>query len=77
MRTLIDIPKAQLDALDAYCREERISWAEAVCRAVGRLVPAAAAPKRGLREHPAFGFWRRRRVNAVAYQRRLREEWPR
>lgn len=77
MRTLIDLPQTQLDALDAYCREERISRAEAVRRAVGRFVPAATAPKRGLREHPAFGSWRRRRINAVAYQRRLREEWPR
>jgi hypothetical protein len=28
-----------------------------------------------LREHPAFGSWRGRRVDALSYQRTLRSEW--
>ena len=28
-----------------------------------------------LRQHPAFGSWRSRRVDALDYQRLLRSEW--
>jgi len=31
--------------------------------------------KRSLRQHPAFGSWRRRQVDALDYQHMLRSEW--
>ncbi|MBI5091530.1 MAG: DUF2281 domain-containing protein [Candidatus Hydrogenedentes bacterium] len=30
---------------------------------------------RSLRQHPAFGSWRERKVDALDYQRTLRSEW--
>jgi len=38
---------------------------------------AADQPKTGrsLNEHPAFGCWRGRKIDALRYQRALRAEW--
>ena len=72
MRTIIDLPDEQLEALDGICRREAISRAEAVRRAVDLLVRGRAAEAaRG-----AFGLWRgTRAVDGLAYQERLRREW--
>jgi metal-responsive CopG/Arc/MetJ family transcriptional regulator len=43
MRTIVDLPEEQLRKLAALCRKENISRAEAVRRAVGRLLQGAAA----------------------------------
>ncbi len=75
MRTLIDLPPEQIEVLAAYCREERISRAEAVRRAVSQFLPTTAKPKRSLSQHPAFGSWKKRKIDALEYQRRLRSEW--
>lgn len=73
MRTIIELPESQVEALDALCRREGISRAEAIRRAV-------AAQVRQERERggdPAFGLWKGRRVDALEYQRRARREWDR
>ncbi len=71
MRTIIELPADQLVALDALCRRDEISRAEAIRRAVARHVQLerAAEPDR------AFGLWRKRPVDGLKYQRRLRREW--
>ena len=71
MRTIIDLPDAAREALDALCRRDGISRAEAVRRAVATLVRLARASG----PDPAFGLWRGRAVDGLAYERRLREEW--
>jgi metal-responsive CopG/Arc/MetJ family transcriptional regulator len=72
MRTIIDLPPAQLDALDAWCRRDGISRAEAIRRAVAATVGQQAA---GGRE-AAVGLWRDRRgPDGLTYERRLRREW--
>ena len=43
MRTISDLPEEQLRKLAALCRREKISRAEAVRRAAGRLLQGAAA----------------------------------
>jgi metal-responsive CopG/Arc/MetJ family transcriptional regulator len=73
MRTIIDLPPAQLEALDALCRHEGISRAEGVRRAVASHVQAHQPSTRTR----AFGLWQARRLEGVAYQRRLRREWDR
>jgi metal-responsive CopG/Arc/MetJ family transcriptional regulator len=70
MRTIIELPNDQLDALEGICRRDRISRAEAIRRAVALLVQ-----QRNAGEHDAFGLWRTRGVDGLAYQRRLRAEW--
>lgn len=71
MRTIIDLPEAQLDALADLCRREGISRAEAVRRAVAEY----ASRERSPRTEGVFGLWRKRRVDGLAYERRLRREW--
>ncbi|HEY3289620.1 MAG TPA: DUF2281 domain-containing protein [Anaerolineae bacterium] len=33
------------------------------------------APLRSLRQHPAFGAWKSRPIDAIQYQQELRTEW--
>ena len=71
MRTIIDLPDHQLDSLAELCRQGRISRAEAIRRAVALYINKHAAADKD----EAFGLWRGRKVEGVAYQRRLRREW--
>ena len=71
MRTIIEVPQPQLDALDAICRTEDISRAEAIRRAITRMV----GETRHALVTPAFGVWRDRPVDGLVYERRLRDEW--
>ena len=72
MRTIIDLPEDQLQALDGICRREDISRAEAIRRAVALLVRHRGAGASGI----AFGLWRgKRRIDGLRYQERLRGEW--
>ena len=71
MRTIIDLPDHQLDSLAELCRQGRISRAEAIRRAVALYIKKHAAADKD----EAFGLWRGRKVEGVAYQRRLRREW--
>jgi hypothetical protein len=38
-------------------------------------VPAPSAKHLSLSDHPAFGSWRGRKIDALNYQRTLRAEW--
>ena len=71
MRTIIEVPQLQLDALDVICRTEGISRAEAIRRAITRMV----GETRHALVSPAFGLWRDRPVDGLGYERRLRDEW--
>jgi hypothetical protein len=72
MRTIIDLPEDQLDALDRICRRDSISRAEAIRCAVDLLVRDRAAAA----SQTAFGLWRASRpVDGLKYQERLRHEW--
>lgn len=73
VRTLIDLPDTLMQPLTELCRQKDISRAEAIRQAIAHYLeerlPAA--------DDRAFGLWRRRPKNAVAYQDRLRREWER
>lgn len=71
MRTIIELPVDQLRALAEICRREKISRAEAVRRAVAEYAMRRARPQ----SRDAFGLWRERGVDGLAYERRLRREW--
>jgi metal-responsive CopG/Arc/MetJ family transcriptional regulator len=71
MRTIIDLPPSDIDALDALCRREGISRAEAIRRAVAQHLLANRTGDADM----AFGLWRARPVDGLRYQRRLRREW--
>ena len=73
MRTIIELPQDQLTELDAHCRRENVSRAEAIRRAIAaRLDDQSKVDAAG-----AFGLWRDRGADAAADLERLRDEWAR
>ena len=74
MRTIIDLPDRQLEALERISKHRKLSRAELIRQAVERYL-AEHAPDPGA----AFGLWKRAgaRGDGLAYQRRLRREWGR
>jgi metal-responsive CopG/Arc/MetJ family transcriptional regulator len=73
MRTIIELPESQVEALTALCRRERISRAEAIRRAVSRLLDDEQATAGGMAG--AFGLWKDRADEARKLRADLREEW--
>lgn len=72
MRTIIELPDDQIEALDGISRRDGISRAEAIRQAVTLLMRERGASRSGL----AFGIWQGRRGgDGLAYQERLRREW--
>jgi hypothetical protein len=71
VRTIIELPDDQLDALAEICRQDDISRAEAIRRAVAEHV----GRRRAARPAAAFGLWRQRPVDGLRYERRVRREW--
>ena len=73
MRTIVNLPKEQIEAMDHYGKANRISRAQVVREAVAAYLPQASKKSR-FENHPAFGSWRKK-VDSVAYVRKLRAEW--
>lgn len=70
MRTLVDIPDKQLEELSAICEIEKVSRAEVIRQAIATYVEK----KRPL-TFEAFGIWKQRKVDGLAYQDQVRSEW--
>lgn len=71
MRTIIDLPEEQIRALKQLSEAARVSRAELMRRAVAEYL---------VRHQPtatdeAFGLWRHRDQDGLAYQDRMRGEW--
>ena len=79
MRTIVDIPKEQIEALDSYAKAKGISRAAAVREAVATYLPEKKKKKRDLDywlKHPAFGSEKMPKgFDSVEYVRKLRAEW--
>ena len=71
MRIKISLPDEQAERLAKLCRDEGISRAEAVRRAVRRYLEEHR-PARG---EDAFGMWRGRQADGPSYERSIRSEW--
>jgi metal-responsive CopG/Arc/MetJ family transcriptional regulator len=71
-RTLVGFPDQDLSKLDAISAEQHVSRAELIRQAVSTYLekfnPANA-------DDNAFGLWRGKKVDGLAYQNQLREEW--
>jgi len=72
MRTLVDIPDGELEQLTVLSRSRNVSRAELIRQAVSRFL---SENKAGLEN--SFGLWKKRAVDGVEYQERLRGEWER
>ena len=71
MRTIVDIPREQLDALAVVCRCLNISRAEAVRKALDEYL----AKLREAEPNEVFGLWKNHGVDARAHEDSLRDEW--
>lgn len=71
MRTIVDLPDNQIDALSVLGKKAKLSRAELLRRAVAEY----------LRRHQpeqndaSFGLWKERGEDALALQNQLRSEW--
>lgn len=74
MKTIVDLPASQAAALSEFCQSQGISEAEAISRAVTRLLEAPPADEAQLRDR-AFGAWRKTELTSATHVRRMREEW--
>lgn len=72
MRTTIELPEHQVRLLDEIRRAEGVSRAELIRRAVTRYLEHEGPPP-----DDAFGIWRDRKMDGVAYKRKLRRDWSR
>jgi hypothetical protein len=70
--TLLEKIQGELSQLPPEQQSEVLEFVTAL-----RQKQSASTPQPGqsLRRHPAFGAWRSRGVDALAYQQRLRAEW--
>lgn len=73
MRTIVDLTDEQLAALDGWRRAHGVSRAEAIRRAVERLL--GDERERQAAADAAFGLWRDRAEDGLLVQERLRGEW--
>ena len=71
MRTIVDIPDEQLGALARLCEKQEISRAEAVRRAVDRLIKESKSDQ----EDVGFGIWKHKKIESRRLVEKLRNEW--
>jgi hypothetical protein len=72
MRTIVTLSEPQAERLDRLAAEAGISRAEAIRRAVDRLLLEADQAEPGT---AAFGLWASHRIDALKYEDRVRGEW--
>ena len=80
MRTIVDLPKEQIEALDTYAKSKGISRAAVVREAVATYLPEKKKKKdlNYWRNHPAFGSEKMPKgFDSIEYVRKLRAEWDR
>jgi len=73
MRTVIDLPDEQIEPLKTLANSLNVSRAELIRRAVADYLRRFEAPA----EDTAFGIWKHRDEDGLAYQERMRSEWDR
>lgn len=72
MRTIISLPQKTIDALARICRDEKISRAEAIRRAIDIYIRKKISPNG---QDSAFGIWKAKKIDSLAFVDRLRSEW--
>ncbi len=72
MRTLVDIPDNQVEALASICAEEKVSRAEIIRRAIRDYIA-----KKSPETVDAFGLWKKESgfSDGLEYQEKLRGDW--
>ena len=75
MRTIVELPDAQIKALARFCRREGVSRAEAIRRAVDKLVADGEMAEAQQNLQAGFGLWRGRKLDGRRHVEALRAEW--
>jgi hypothetical protein len=72
MRTLVDIPDNEVEALASICAEEKVSRAEIIRRAIRDYIA-----KKSPGAIDAFGLWKEESesLDGMEYQEKIRSEW--
>ena len=70
--TLPEMIQQQVDQLPLEKQTEVLDFVAFLQQQSAQSKPAQA---RTLRQHPAFGAWRGREIDALEYQQALRAEW--
>ncbi|RTZ66618.1 MAG: CopG family transcriptional regulator [Aquificaceae bacterium] len=70
MRTIIDIPDTLLIHLTALLKQQKISRAELIRRAIRDYLQ-----QHQVDTDAAFGLWKDKKVEGLQYQQRIRDEW--
>ncbi|MCC2689436.1 MAG: transcriptional regulator CopG-like protein [Rhizobiaceae bacterium] len=71
MRALVDIDERQIKELDLLARKQKLSRAALIREAVSDYLDKRAA----ITEQNAFGLWGERKIDGLAYQKKVRREW--
>lgn len=71
MRTLVDLGESQMEALDALSKREKRSRAALIRQAIDDYL----RQRRDEQEGDAFGLWGKRKMDGLAYQKKMRGEW--
>lgn len=71
-RTLVGFSDKDIQALDALSDAKRVSRAELIRQAVSQYLEKF---KTDAPAADAFGLWADKKIDGLAYQQRLRDEW--
>ncbi len=71
MRTIIDLPDNQIEALSVICKQTSVSRAELIRRAVAQYL----LQHRPEQDDLAFSLWKNRAEDGLDYQNCIRKEW--
>lgn len=71
MQTLVELPDEQIEPLEALAEQMQLSRAELIRRAVSDYLQRYQS----VDADAAFGLWRERQEDGLAYQERLRSDW--
>ena len=71
MRTIIDLPDDQLEALGEICAQKKVSRAAVIRQAVAGYIQQSKANK----SENAFGLWKKKNINALKHEDKIRAEW--
>ena len=76
MRTIVDLPKEQIEALDSYAKTEGHFARRGRAGSCGDLFACQEKRRSTWRKHPAFGSEKMPKgFDSVEYVRKLRAEW--
>ena len=71
-RTLVGFSEKDIQELDALSGIKHVSRAELIRQAVSMYIEKY---KPAVKSEEAFGLWRAKKVDGLAHQEKLREEW--